>query len=42
MQSQSHEFSYFLTGEKDSESLAEDYFSPRPVKEEDDQLDEYG
>ena len=38
MQSQSHEFSYFLNCEKDLESLAEDYFSARPAEAEDDQL----
>ena len=35
-------FSYFLTGGKDLESLAEDYFGTRPVEEDDDQLDDYG
>ena len=38
MQSQSHEFSYFLNCEKDLESLAEDYSSTRPAEAEDDQL----
>ena len=42
MQSQSHEFSYFLNYEKDLESLAEDYFSTRPAGAEDDQLYDYG
>ena len=42
MQSQSHEFSYFLNYEKDLESLAEDYFSTRPAVVEDDQLYDYG
>ena len=42
MQSQSHEFSYFLNYEKDLESLAEDYFSTRPAEAEDDQLYDYG
>ena len=41
MQSQSHEFSYFLNYEKDLESLAEDYFSTRPAVVEDDQLYDY-
>ena len=38
MQSQSHEFLYFLNCEKDLGSLAEDYFSARPAEAEDDQL----
>ena len=42
MESQSNDFSYFLTGERDLESLAEDYFSARPVDEQDDQEDNYG
>ena len=42
MQSQSHEFSYFLNCEKDLESLAEDYSSTRPAEAEDDQLYDYG
>ena len=42
MQSQSNDFSYFLTGERNLESLAEDYFSARPVDEQDDQEDTYG
>ena len=42
MQSQSHEFSYFLNYEKDLESLAKDYFSTRPAEAEDDQLYDYG
>ena len=42
MQSQSNDFSYFLTGERDLESLAEDYFSARPVDEQDDQEDNDG
>ena len=39
MQSQSNDFSYFLAGKRDLESLAEDYFSARPVDEQDDQED---
>ena len=35
MGSQSNDFSYFLTGERNLESLAEDYFSARPVDEQD-------
>ena len=43
MQSQSNDFSYFLTGgERDLESLTEDYFSARPLDEQDDQEDNYG
>ena len=42
MESQSNDFSYFLTGERDLESLAEDYFSARPVDEQDDLEDNYG
>ena len=42
MQSQSSDFSYFLTGKRDLESLAEDYFSARPADEQDDQEDNYG
>ena len=42
MQSQSHEFSYFLNCEKDLESLVEDYSSTRPAEAEDDQLYDYG
>ena len=42
MESQSNDFSYFLTGERDLESLAEHYFSARPVDEQDDQEDNYG
>ena len=38
MQSQSHEFSYFLNCDKDLGSLAEDYFSARPAEAEDNQL----
>ena len=38
MQSQSHEFLYFLNCEKDLGSLAEGYFSARPAEAEDDQL----
>ena len=38
MQSQSHEFLYFLNCEKELESLAEDYSSTRPAEAEDDQL----
>ena len=41
MQSQSNDFSYFLTGERDLESLEEDYFSARPVDEKQDQEDNY-
>ena len=41
MQSQSHEFSYFLNYEKDLESLAEDHFSTWPAVVEDDQLYDY-
>jgi len=41
MQSQSNDYSYFLTSERDLESLAEDYFSTRPVEEQDDQEDNY-
>ena len=40
MQSQSQEFSYFLSGERNLESVAEDYFSVRPVDEQDDQGDD--
>ena len=35
MESQSNDFSYSLTGERNLESLAEDYFSARPVDEQD-------
>ena len=42
MESQSNDFSYFLTGERNLESLAEDYFSARPVDEQDDLEDNYG
>ena len=43
MQSQSNDFSYFLTsGERDLESLTEDYFSVTPLDEQDDQEDNYG
>ena len=42
MESQSNDFSYSLTGERNLESLAEDYFSARPVDEQDDQEDNYG
>ena len=42
MESQSNDFSYFLIGERDLESLAEDYFSARPVDEQDDLEDNYG
>ena len=42
MQSQSNDFSYFLTGERDLESLEKDYFSARPVDEQSDQEDNYG
>ena len=38
MQSQSHEFSYFLKCDKDLGSLAEDYFNARPAEAEDNQL----
>lgn len=41
MQSQSNDYSYFLTSERDLESLAENYFSTRPVEEQDDQEDNY-
>ena len=39
MQSQNQEFSYFLTGENNLESVAEDYFNARPIDEQDDQDD---
>ena len=42
MQSQSNDFSYFLTGERDLESLEKDYFSARPLDEQSDQEDNYG
>ena len=42
MQSQGNHFSYFLTGERDLESLEKDYFSARPVDEQSDQEDNYG
>ena len=42
MESQSNDFSYFLTGERNLESLAEDCFSARPVDEQDDLEDNYG
>ena len=42
MQSQSNDFSYFLTGERDLESLEKDCFSTRPVDEQSDQEDNYG
>ena len=42
MESQSNDFSYFLTSERNLESLAEDYFSTRPVDEQDDLEDNYG
>ena len=41
MQSQSNDFSYFLTGERDLESLEKDYLSARPVDEQSDQEDNY-
>ena len=41
MQSQSNDFSYFLTGERDLESLEKDDFSARPVDEQSDQKDNY-
>ena len=41
MQPQSNDYSYFLTSESDLESLAEDYFSTRPVDEQDEQEDNY-
>ena len=42
VESQSNDFSYFLTGERNLESLAEDCFSARPVDEQDDLEDNYG
>ena len=42
MESQSNDFSYFLTDKTNLESLAEDYFSARPVDEQNHQEDNYG
>ena len=35
-----HEFSFFLSRERDLESLEEEYFNPRPAEAEDDETDE--